>query len=303
MTARALPSYAARLDAWARRLGARAADARYPRPEAGGEVCAVRLSPRGTPRVRVLVAHGAGNDAVYPLLELFRALLREGAEVFSFDVDGHGCASTTVFAPDTVRSAVAAAARAAERGEPPLPLHVIGHSLGGSLVLDALASGALDRAVSAVILSAPLDVRIGGRTVLGELRGFFRRATLAQREHYGWWGLVPAFGPVKRAAYPFRRVDADGRAWSYVAAVQRLLAEMDLERRASGITVPTLLVYSENDWIVPMDQGRRLAAAMRGGSTLHALPSATHYSLPFDPQAVRSVAGWIDAQQRDAEAA
>lgn len=302
---RASAEYATRLEVWARRLGARADGLRYPRPEAGGEVCAVRLSPPGPARIRVLVAHGAGNDAVFPLLELFRALLDAGCEVFSFDIDGHGCGSTTVFAPDTVRTAVAAAADAAEAGGPPLPLHVIGHSLGGSLVLDALASGSLDgRVVSAVIVSAPTDVRIGARTVWGELRGFFRRATLAQRAHYGWWGLVPAFGPVKRAAYPFRRVDADGRAWSYVEAVRRLLAEMRLRERAAAITVPTLLVYSYNDWIVPHAQGLELASRMRAaGGNLRSLVAATHYSLPFDPDAVASIVGWIRELQRAAEAA
>jgi alpha-beta hydrolase superfamily lysophospholipase len=295
--------YGARLAAWSHRLGARADGLRYPRPEAGGEVCAVRLSPREPARMRVLVAHGAGNDAVFPLLELFRALLAAGCEVFSFDVDGHGCASTTVFAPDTVRTAVAAAADAAERGRPPLPLHVIGHSLGGSLVLDALAGGALDRVVSAVILSAPTDVRIGSRTVMGELRGFFRLATLAQREHYGWWGVVPAFGPVKRRAYPFRRVDADGRAWSYVDAVRRLLAEMRLEERVAQITVPTLLVYSHNDWIVPHEQGERLAGRMRQPRGMHSLQAATHYGVPFDPGAISVVVDWIRQMQRLAEAA
>jgi alpha-beta hydrolase superfamily lysophospholipase len=287
-------SYGERLAAWAGRLDARAVDVRYPRPAAGGEVCAVRLSPREAPRARVLVAHGAGNDAVYPLLELFRALLRAGCEVFSFDVDGHGCGSTTVFAADTVRTAVAAAADAAEAGGAPLPLHAVGHSLGGSLVLDALASGALDRAASAAIISAPVDVRIGARTAVAEVRGFLRRATLTQREHYGLWGLVPAFGPVKRAAYPFRRVDADGRAWSYVAAVQRLLAEMDLENRVAEIRIPTLLVYSHADALVPHAQGQRLAARMeRGAGHLRSLTDATHYSLPFHPDAVDSVLGWI----------
>jgi alpha-beta hydrolase superfamily lysophospholipase len=296
--------YGDRLSAWAARLGARAADVRYPRPEARGDVCAVRLLPPDAPRARVLVAHGAGNDAVFPLLELFGAVLGAGCEVFSFDVDGHGCGSTTVFAVDTVRGAVAAAAEAAERDAPELPLHVVGHSLGGSLVLDALASGALDRAVSAVVLSAPVDVRIGARTAIGELRGFFRPATLAQRRHYGLWGLVPAFGPVKRAAYPFRRTDADGRAWSYVAAVQRLLADMDLERRAAGIAVPTLLIYSHNDWIVPNQQGQRLAARMqRAGGQLRSLATATHYGLPFDPDAVASTVRWITGFHRDTAAA
>lgn len=299
---KAPPAYGARLAAWARRLGARAADVRYPRPQARGMTCAVRLLPSTTPRARVLVAHGAGNDAVFPLLELFRALLASGCEVFSFDVDGHGCGSTTVFASDTVRTAVAAAREEAERGGPPLPLHVVGHSLGGSLVLDALAGGSLQGARSAVVLSAPVDLRIGARTVVGEVRGFFRRAVLAQREHYGWWGLVPAFGPVKRAAYPFRRTGADGRAWSYVAAVQRLLGEMRLEERAERITVPTLLVYSRADWLVSYADGERLAARMPGARLL-SLDGATHYSVPFNPEAIDATLRWVDAHGRDAEAA
>jgi 3-oxoadipate enol-lactonase / 4-carboxymuconolactone decarboxylase len=278
--------YGVRLAAWARRAGARTADVRYPRPEAHGETCALRLLPAGAARA------------------LFRALLEARCEVFSFDVDGHGCGSTTVFAPDTVRGAVPAAVEAAERGGVRLPLHLLGHSLGGSLVLDALASGSVDRALSASIISAPVDVRIGARTVAGELRGFFRRATLAQRAHYGWWGLVPAFGPVKRAAYPFRRVDADGRAWSYVAAVRRLLGAMRLEERVGGIRIPTLLVYGHGDWIVPHAQGERLAARLpRGVGRLDSVSGASHYALPFHPQTVAAVVAWIDRHQRGAEAA
>ncbi|HEX6041941.1 alpha/beta hydrolase [Longimicrobium sp.] len=299
---KAPPAYGARLAAWARRLGVRAADVRYPRPAARGEACAVRLLPPGPPRARVLVAHGAGNDAVFPLLELFRALLRAQCEVFSFDVDGHGCGSTTVFAPDSVRTALAAAADVAERGGPALPLHLVGHSLGGSLLLDALADGSLDRAASAVVLSAPVDLRLGARTVLGELGGFFSRAVLAQREHYGWWGLVPAFGPVKRAAYPFRRTDGDGRAWSYVSAVQALLGEMRLDDRVGSITVPTLLIYSRADWLVPHTEGERLAARMPAARLL-SLAGATHYSVPFAPEAVDATVRWMDAHPATAEAA
>lgn len=282
-------NYAARLDEWARRAGVRAEAVRYARPEARGEVAAVRLSP---PRAsaRAVVVHGAGNDAVFPLLALFRTLLRAGTEVFSFDVDGHGRGSTTVFSADAVRGAVAAAVRVAGDDGPALPLHLVGHSLGGALVMDALAAGSVECA-SASTLSAPVEVRIGVRTVAGELGGFFRWATLGQRADYGLWGLVPAFGPVRRGAYPFRRADADGRSWSYVAAVGRLLAEMDLERRAESIRVPTLLVYSHGDALVPHAQGERLAARIPG-SRLASPRSASHYGLPFHPGTLAAVAEW-----------
>lgn len=286
--------YGERLSAWAARLGARVDDVRYRRPEARGEVCAVRLRPRDTPRARVVAAHGAGNDAVYPLMELFRAVLRGGCEVFSFDVDGHGCGSSTVFDAGTVRTSVAAAADAAERDGPALPLHLLGHSLGGSLVLDALASGALDRVASAIVLSAPTSVDLGFRTVVSELAGFFRLATLAQREHYGAWGLVPAFGPVKRRAYPFRRTDAERGSWSYVSAVRRLLEGMRLEDRVDAIRVPTLLVYSRADRLVGHAQGERLAARMPA-ARLVSLDRATHYGVPFAPPAVEAVVRWTDA--------
>ena len=134
--------------------GARLERVRYPRPEAGGEVEAWRLSPR-EPRARVVAAHGAGNDALYPQLALFEALVRRGVEVFAFDIDGHGAGSTTLFSPDTVPSAIAAAVAQAERGRPALPLHLLGHSFGGSLVLHALAEGAVAHAASAVVVSAP----------------------------------------------------------------------------------------------------------------------------------------------------
>ncbi|HEU0015401.1 MAG TPA: alpha/beta fold hydrolase [Longimicrobium sp.] len=286
--------YAERMRAWAARAGARAQTVRYPRPEARGEVCALRLAPRGEPRMRVVAAHGAGNDAVYPLLALFRALLDAGAEVFSFDVDGHGVASTTVFARDAVRTSVAAAVRVAEAGAPELPLHVLGHSLGGALVLDALASGALDRAASAVVMSAPLRVDVDARTVLGELRGFFRAATLAQREHYGLWGLVPALGPLKRAAYPFRRADASPGAWSYVDDVRALLRELDLENAAARIALPTLLVYGRADMLVRADQGVRLAARAPGAELLM-LDGASHFGVPFHPAAVARTVEWMEA--------
>jgi pimeloyl-ACP methyl ester carboxylesterase len=217
--------------------------------------------------------------------------------VFAFDVDGHGAASGTVFSIDDVPSSVAAAVAEAERGRPALPLHLLGHSFGGSLVLRALADGSVPHAASAVVVSSPLSISVGGRTALAELRGFLRPATLGQRLHYGLWGMVPAVGPLKRRAYPLRGAAEAGAPFAYVAAIQRLLARLDLEAAAPDVSVPVLLVYGSADRLVPVAQGRRLADRIPAAELLE-VPGATHWSTPFAVESVARAAEWIDAQSR-----
>lgn len=285
------PSYLPRLEAWLTGAGARLEPLRYPRP--GGEAQAFRWIPAVPPRGRVLVAHGAGNDALFPLLALCKPLVRAGWEIFAFDLDGHGRASSSVYTPDGIRAALGAAADEASAAGGPLPVHLLGHSLGGSLALDALAAGMPVR--SAAVVSAPLAIRVTARTALAELRGFLRPSTLSQREHYGAWGLVPAVGPLKRRAYPFRMAAGlrGPGSFGYVDTVQALLRELDLERRAASIRAPVLLVYGRGDALVPAEHGRRLAGRIPGAELLE-LGAESHWSLPWAEPAVRRVAAWLE---------
>jgi alpha-beta hydrolase superfamily lysophospholipase len=285
-----------RLERWMMASGARLERVRYPRPNAGGETAAFRLTPAGDVRGRVVAVHGAGNDALYPQVALFKALLGRGFEVFAFDVDGHGAESTTVFSLPAVLEAVPAAVAEAERGRADLPLHLVGHSFGGSLALHSLAGGAIPHVSSAVVLSSPTAVTLDSGIALAEARGFLRLATLAQREHYGLWGLVPAFGPVKRRAYPFRRSGEAGGAFGYVGAVNALLEEVDLDRAAGSIDVPVLLVYGTRDRLVPPVQGERLAARLPRAELMR-VEGGSHWSTALDPAAIGRAAGWIEAHQ------
>lgn len=278
----------ARLKAWLAATGAHVETVGYPR--AGGRARGCRLVPAGAARGRVLLAHGAGNDALYPLHALCKPLLRSGLEVFAFDLDGHGRESTTVFDVARIEDALADAAERAEAGGPPLPLHLLGHSLGGSLVLHALSRPGWERVVSAAVISAPVRLRIGW-AVLGELR--FGRAALAQREHYGMWGIVPAVGPLKRRAYPFRVAGAGG-GFGYVAGVAALLERLRLEDVAERIRTRVLLVYSRADGIVPAEQGELLARRIPG-ARLEMLERAPHWCVPFEPRTVARVAEWLEA--------
>jgi alpha-beta hydrolase superfamily lysophospholipase len=282
-----------RLERWMAAAGARIERVRYARPQARGEVEAWRLVPP-RPRARVVAAHGAGNDALYPQVALFKALVSRGVEVFSFDIDGHGAASTTVFSPDVVPSALAAAVDQAERGRPALPLHLLGHSFGGSLVLHALATCAVPHALGGIAISAPITIDLTARVAVSELLGFFRAATLGQREHYGVWGTVPAVGPLKRRAYPIRGAAQAGAPFAYVAAIRALLARLDLDRVAGEIRVPVLLAYGAADRLVPPAQGRRLAERIAHAELVE-VPGATHWSTCFAAPAVERAAEWIGA--------
>ena len=287
------PAHHRGVEGWLRREGIAWERLRYPRPEAQGEVAAIRLSPPDAPRGRVVVAHGAGNDALFPLVALFAPLVRRGFEVFSFDLDGNGWESTTRFAPETAPLAIPAAIEAAAAGRAPLPVHLVGHSLGGALALHFLGTPAGARVASAALLSAPLRLELGPGTVAGELRGFFCRAVLGQRATYGLWGIVPAVGPLKRAAYPFRHAMA-GRPLAYIDAVRDLLRRMELPAAAARVRVPVLLAYGSADRLVPATQGRELSARIPRAE-LEVVLGATHYTVPFTPEVTGRVAEWTDA--------
>ncbi|HET6764913.1 MAG TPA: alpha/beta fold hydrolase, partial [Longimicrobiaceae bacterium] len=259
------PAHQRAAHAWLARAGIAWTRERYARPQAGGETGAYRLRPAGTPRARIVAAHGAGNDALFPLLTLSAALVARGFEVFAWDGDGQGRDTTTRFHPRAVRSSVAAAVAASAAGEPALPTHLLGHSLGGSLVAGALADGSVADVRSASLLAAPTSIRVGLRVSLAEVGGFFHPATLGEMRRFGRWGVVPAAGRLKRAAFPVRLMEARPGAFGYVDAIMELLRELDLERAAEGITVPVQLVYGGRDALVPAAQGERLAESMPAG--------------------------------------
>lgn len=273
---------------WLDEGGMRWERADYPRPAAGGTVAAHRFHPAGPPRGVTVVAHGAGNDAFFPLIGLFKALLGRGMEVFAFDLDGHGRESTTRFSPESIPGAVPEALERARAGRD-LPVHLAGHSFGGSLVLHALGGGA--PVASAALVSAPLRIRRSPGVLPAEALSFFTRACLGQRVHYGVWGLLPALGPFKRAAYPVRMADASGGALRYLDAVEEVLRQLRLEEAATRVRTPTLLVYGERDRIVPVEQGARLAERIPSARLVR-LPGATHYTTSF--AAVPPLVEWLE---------
>lgn len=268
------------------------------RRSAGGEVVCYRLAPPRSPRAVVIPVHGAGNDALFALPGIIKRLLLAGYEVFSFDLDGHGRASTTTFDPETVGEAVPQAIRESGAGERGLPLHGIGVSLGGALLLNALGSGPGEIA-SGSLLAAPLRIELSRRAILGELGLPALRTLWREREHCGVWGLVPSFGPVKRGLYPLRLAVPPGPgSFGYVDVLNAALERLRLEDSARRVRAPVLLAYGTGDRVVPVAQGKELARLIPS-SELLLLEGETHLTTPLAPavatEILSSIAGRTDA--------
>lgn len=290
-------AYERRFRQWAERRGMTWERSLLPRPEAGGEALAYRISPARPPRATVVTVHGAGNDALFSLVGLHKRLLLRGYRVFAFDLDGHGRHSTTGFAPDRVGGAIAAALERCAAGEERLPVHALGISLGGSVLLHALPELAA-RITSAVLLAAPLRVHLSWASVRGELGLPLLRTLWRERRHGGIWAAVPAFGPVKRGLYPLRLgVPAPPGAFGYVEVLNAALEALRLEDAARRTRTPVLLCYGERDRLVPIRQGERLAELLPRAELLR-LPGHSHLSAPLAPEAVRRVLQWMDEAER-----
>jgi pimeloyl-ACP methyl ester carboxylesterase len=107
--------------------------------------------------------------------------------------------------------------------------------------------------------------------------------------------MIPAVGPLKRRAYPIRGVTEPGAPFAYVAAVQHLLARLDLDRAAAEVSAPVLLVYGSADRLVPAAQGRRLAELIPRSELLE-IPGATHWGTAIAGPAIARIADWIEAR-------
>lgn len=288
--------YEAALQAWMRERGMECSCERYARPAAGGETLAWRLRPARAPRGVVVVAHGAGNDALYAMVGLVKRLLRRGLEVYTFDMDGHGRHSTTWLDAVAARGTVAEAAARALDGRADLPLHGVGVSLGGAFLLRTLADQP-GRFASAALLVSPLHIEFSLGNVLAELGGAALRTLWRERHDYGLWGLVPSFGPVKRSVYPLRLRTPRPGAFGYVAALNEMLADLALEDAARRVRTRVLLVYGADDRLVPAAQARRLQRLLPAADLL-VLPGETHLSTPMAPAAVARVVAHLGGRAR-----
>lgn len=259
----------------------------------GEPTTAYRLTPAGPPRRLLFALHGAGNDALFAWVGLFKRQLLRGTEIFSFDLPGHGRDSTTLFSADAAGTALAAALAACVEGRDELPVHAVGVSLGASLLLASLPEiqGGL---TSAALIVAPLRIVLSPRALLSELRPGSVALLWSEREHYGLTGLIPSFGPFKRSIYPLRLAEpAPPGMFGYVERLNGALDRLRLLCAARRVEIPVLLVYGGRDRIVPSTQGEALSDEIPDAE-LFILPEGTHLSTPMSRRVLDRLDRWLD---------
>ncbi|MEX2582904.1 MAG: alpha/beta fold hydrolase, partial [Gemmatimonadota bacterium] len=277
---------------WMRRREMSWESFRHPLPPAGDDTTAHRLSPAGRPQRIVVALHGAGNDALFGWVGLFKRLLLERSEIVTFDLPGHGRLNRSSFTADAAVDCVASVLADCSADSRRLPVHAVGVSLGGSVLLGALSrSGAALTRAAAIV--APLRIVLSWRTVLGEVGPRSLSTVWREREHYGWTGLIPSFGSFKREIYPLRLPGpASSSAVGYVGSLNSSLDAMRLEHRAASVTTPLLLVYGSHDRVVPIEQGERLVRVLPDARLLR-IEGGTHLSTPLDSETVDRVVAWL----------
>ncbi len=199
--------------------------------------------PEGEPRAVVVIAHGLGDHGGR-YAQLAARLVAEGHAVYAIDHHGHGRSDgprARVSIDDAAEDLDRLAARTANE-HPGRPLFLLGHSMGGAVVLRCAARHQ-DR-IAGLILSAPLaqvdgraPVKAAGRLIAAVAPGLpLARIDpeLVSRDP----AVVSAY--VEDPLVYHQRLPA-----ATVAEIVRLVDSLPTE--ITAITLPTLLMYGTAD--------------------------------------------------------
>ncbi len=203
------------------------------------------LEPAGAPRGVAVLVHGL-TDAPYSLrhvAELYRA---QGFLALGMRMPGHGTVpgGLTEAVWEEWMAATRLAVRTARARVPaPAPLHLVGYSNGGALVmkhaLDAQEDRALPRADRVVLLSPMIGVTEAARFAgLAALPAFMPRFAKA-----AWLDILPEFNPFKYNSFP---ANAGRQSWRLSSAVQAQVARLAAAGRLEGLP-PVLTFQSVTD--------------------------------------------------------
>ncbi|MSP60159.1 MAG: alpha/beta fold hydrolase [Myxococcales bacterium] len=237
----------------------------------------VHRSGQGAPLVLLhgfLVSHWYFRPVIAPLAERF--------EVIALDLPGHGESDNPP--PDrfgydfpAMADLVVAALDALGVGK----VRLYGHSMGGGIAL-TLAARHPDR-VERLLLEDPavypLPISLEGRLALLPgigpflFKNVYRRSDL--RKHLRNAYRDPTLGTEELIDYFWERFNRAGARAAYYATLKYLGSLADNTGDPGRITAPTLIAWGEEDRIIPLAHGKRLARQIPG-ARLEVIPACGH---------------------------
>ena len=279
-----------------------------------------RQSPAGTPRGSILWLGGRG-DIVEKYFETIDGWARVGWDVTSFDWRGQGGSGRVGPNPMVghmtdyaiwIDDLAAFWADWVKRS--PAPHIIMGHSMGGHLVLRALAEQRVtpDRAVLIAPMlgfetkGLPFPVAKFVASLLGRLISAARPAwkanekpspPSASREAYlthdharyddeGWW----------KAQKP--ELNLGPPSWAWLAAAYRSIDGLNRSSAVEAIRVPLLILCADADQLVSPRAIRRYAARIRSATLVTFGPESAHEILreadPVRDRALAEIAKFLD---------
>jgi len=247
-----------------------------------------RQGEGGAPDDRVVLVHGIGSG--HGVWDDMVPELGRGRELLAVDLPGFGNSPPLPEGQRTL-AGLADAIEAEMDREGWKRAHLVGHSMGGWLVLELATRGRALRtvAISPVGGAVPEEAKRSKRTLGLEHRASLLAARLPDTVLKGLFGTglsrrVLLRNQMTRAqdVSPERLVDATrtmGKATSFEELLEEISGDHDLiERNTEGfgrISSPVLVIWGSDDRILPAAGGPRIAEAIPGAE-LHVMPGVGH---------------------------
>jgi len=262
-----------------------------------GEKLPLRVWSADSPKAVIFALHGMGDYSNFIALPAaFWA--KQGIVTLAFDQRGFGQAPYPGLwaGGDVMRRDLADAIAAARAKYPGLPVYVLGESMGGAVVLSALAGTLLPK-IDGIILVAPAvwsrsDMPMSYRAALWLSAHTFPGMTVSGRGVVQIWPSdnIPMLRAYSRDPLVQKVTRAD--------AVWGLVNLMDEARHAPEhltATPPILLLYGKNDQVIPAAPTEAVIAALGTKAEVHRYEHGYHMLLrDLDgPVVWQDVVTWI----------
>jgi len=248
----------------------------------------------GETRAVIVALHGF-NDYGAAFEDPARDWAKRGITTYAYDQRGFGATATRGLWPGTeaLVSDLDAALRLVRAANPGVPLVVVGESMGGAVAM-VYAAREASPPIDGLVLAAPAVW--GWRSM-----NLFYRASLWLGAHVTPWAHVTGRGLGIKPSDNREMLIALGkdpliiketRIDAVYGLVDLMSAAFDAAER---ITVPTLVLYGENDQLVPKGPTFAMLARLKAPHRVAIYPGGYHMLLrDLDAAVVRAdVAAWV----------